>query len=149
MPLISLDLTQRPPRSPRVRLGGFTVLPRVLDKCRATIAGKAGEYSFNCPLDQMFFEFAGVDAEAFKAEAAKGTGDGDMLAWVMAKSSTKPNAPAIEAWSNYMNGRAPAFPEYRAYFNEIHTKAGPKRDDIVTWGDLLDLDDHVSFGGQA
>lgn len=27
-----LKLTQRPPRSPRVRLGGYTVLPRVLGK---------------------------------------------------------------------------------------------------------------------
>ena len=33
------DLTQRPPRSPRVRLGGYTILPRLLDKARATIAG--------------------------------------------------------------------------------------------------------------
>ena len=30
------DLTQRPPRSPRVRLGGFVILPRMLDKGRAT-----------------------------------------------------------------------------------------------------------------
>jgi hypothetical protein len=34
------DLTQRPPRSPRVRLGGYALLPRMLDKGRATIAGK-------------------------------------------------------------------------------------------------------------
>ncbi len=29
------DLTQRPPRSPRVRLGGLVLLPRMLDKGRA------------------------------------------------------------------------------------------------------------------
>src|SRR3546814_15025784 len=46
-----------PPRGPRVRLGGLVLLPRVLDKCRATIAGKNGEYNFNCPLDQRFFAF--------------------------------------------------------------------------------------------
>ncbi len=34
------DLTQRPPRSPRVRLGGYVILPRMLDKGRATINGK-------------------------------------------------------------------------------------------------------------
>ncbi len=38
------DLTQRPPRSPRVRLGGYAILPRLLDKCRALLAGKVGEY---------------------------------------------------------------------------------------------------------
>ena len=45
--------------------------------------------------------------------------------------------------------RAPADAESRAYFNELHTKAAPKREDIVTWFDLLDVDDYVSFGGQA
>ena len=38
------NLTQHPPRSPRVRLGGYTILPRLLDKARAVIAGTAGEY---------------------------------------------------------------------------------------------------------
>ena len=32
------NLTQRPPRSPRVRLGGYVVLARILDKGRAEIA---------------------------------------------------------------------------------------------------------------
>ncbi|HKS37360.1 MAG TPA: DUF5069 domain-containing protein, partial [Verrucomicrobiae bacterium] len=32
------DLTQRPPRSPRSRLGGYSLLPRMLDKGRATLA---------------------------------------------------------------------------------------------------------------
>ncbi|MEO7677968.1 MAG: DUF5069 domain-containing protein, partial [Verrucomicrobiota bacterium] len=40
------DLTQRPPRSPRVRLGGYVLLPRILDKGRALLAGKLGEYHF-------------------------------------------------------------------------------------------------------
>ena len=30
-----------------------------------------------------------------------------------------------------------------------HAKMAPKRRDIFTWFDLLDLDDYVSFGGQA
>jgi len=32
-------------------LGGFVILPRCLDKGRATIIGKQGEYHFDCPLD--------------------------------------------------------------------------------------------------
>ena len=38
------DLTQRPPAAHRVRLGGYVILPRMLDKGRATIAGKNGEF---------------------------------------------------------------------------------------------------------
>ena len=44
LPMNAPNLTQRPPRSPRVRLGGYTILPRLLDKARAVIAGTAGEY---------------------------------------------------------------------------------------------------------
>jgi len=39
-PIANTDLTQRPPRSMRSRLGGFVLLPRILDKGRATLAGK-------------------------------------------------------------------------------------------------------------
>ena len=148
MAIYSLDLTQRPPRSPRVTLGGYGVLPRVLDKCRAVIAGKQGEYEFNCPLDQRFFAFAGVDAEAFKKEVAAGKSDGEMLAWVNANSSTKPTAPDAAAWAQFMNNRAPGDPGSRSYFNDLHTKIAPNRDDIVSWADLLDVDDYVSYGGK-
>ena len=61
------DLTQRPPRSPRVRLGGYTILPRLLDKARAVIAGTAGEYKYNNPNDGHFFRFTGLTPEALLA----------------------------------------------------------------------------------
>ena len=43
---MSIDLTQRPPRSHRVRLGGYVMLPRILDKGRALNAGKIGVYRY-------------------------------------------------------------------------------------------------------
>src|SRR5258707_11829538 len=82
------DLTSRPPRSPRVRLGGYAILPRLLDKGRATIAGTHGEYKYKCPLDRRFFNFAGIDADALKAELAKGKGDGEILEWIEARSKS-------------------------------------------------------------
>lgn len=149
MSLNAPDLTKRPPRSPRVRLGGYAILPRMLDKGRATIAGKNGEYHYACPLDQRFLEFAGVDPKALKKELAKGRGDGEILEWINAHSKTKPSAHEIAAWSALHDQRAPADPESRKFFNEVHAKLAPKREDIVTWFDLLDLDDYVSFGGKA
>src|SRR5437667_4849423 len=76
------DLTQHPPRSPRARLGGYVILPRMLDKCRSTIAGNNGEYDFACPLDQRFLEFTGIQPESLKGEVAKGLNDTEILAWV-------------------------------------------------------------------
>ncbi|HEY6170543.1 MAG TPA: DUF5069 domain-containing protein, partial [Verrucomicrobiae bacterium] len=60
------DLTKRSPRSPRVRLGGYVIFPRMLDKGRALLAGTIGEYCYACPLDPEFLTFAGVNAEALK-----------------------------------------------------------------------------------
>lgn len=63
----AINLAQRPPRSPRVRLGGYTILPRVLDKARAALAGTNGDYKFNNPLDNVLFAFVGVTGDAFLA----------------------------------------------------------------------------------
>jgi len=125
------------------------ILPRILDKGRATLAEKNGEYEYGCPLDQHFFEFAGVDVEALKREIAQGKGDRELFEWVRANSMTKPKHTEILAWSTYHEGRAPSSAEAREFFNELHTQSGPERDDISSWFDLLDLDDYVSFGGKA
>ncbi len=37
------DLTKEYPRSPRETLAGYVLAARVLDKCRAAIAGTLGE----------------------------------------------------------------------------------------------------------
>jgi hypothetical protein len=143
------DLTQRPPRSARARLGGFAILPRMLDKGRAAIAGTNGEYNYACPLDERFVNFVGIDAEGLKAQLAEGKGDGEILAWVLENSKAKPGEIEIQAWSDYVAKRTPNDIETRGFFNEMQTKIGPNRTDIVTWFDMLDLDDYVSFGGKA
>src|SRR6266403_5866863 len=76
------NLTQRPPRSPRVRLGGYVVLARILDKGRAELAATAGEFKYNNPGDYHWVRFTGITPEALKAELAKGKGDGEVLAWI-------------------------------------------------------------------
>jgi hypothetical protein len=143
------DLTQHPPRSPRVRLGGYAILPRMLDKGRATINGKNGEYHFNCPLDQRFLGFVGIDAEAVKSELAAGKGDGEILEWIEKNAKFKRTEPEVHAWSLFAEGRVPGDVESRAYFNDLASKASSKREDIGTWFELLDLDDYVSFGGKG
>jgi len=81
------DLTQRAPRSPRLRLGGYVLLPRILDKGRALLAGKLGEYKHSAQgMNRHFFNFTGVQFEAFMAELANDKRDGEMLAWVQANS---------------------------------------------------------------
>ncbi len=147
MPLNTPDLTQFPPRSPRVRLGGYVILPRMLDKGRATLTGKNGEYHYACPLDQRFLDFAGIDAEALKKELAKS--DTEVLAWITANAKNKKTMPEILAWSNWQENLAPNNPDGREFFNGIHKAVAPNRTDITNWFDVLDADDYVTFGGKA
>ncbi len=141
------DLTKTAPRSARVRLGGFVILPRMLDKGRATIGGKNGEYHYDCPMDQRFLNFVGIDAAALKKQLAAGKGDGEILQWIEKNAKHKRSEVEIANWSTHAEGRAPGDPESREYFNSQHQKVAPKREDISTWFDFLDLDDYVSFGG--
>jgi hypothetical protein len=147
MSLHTPDLTQHPPRSPRVRLGGYVILPRCLDKGRATLAGKNGEYHYACPLDQRFLEFTGIAPEELKQQLAKS--DGEVLEWIEKNAKHKHSPQEIAAWSAFMEQRVPADVESRDFLNGIHKSVGPNREDIATWFDALDLDDFVSFGGKA
>jgi hypothetical protein len=144
-----VDLTKRPPRSPRVRLGGYALLPRMLDKGRAELAGKKGEYEYACPNDQRFLDFVGVSAEPIKELLAQGKGDQEVLDWIEANAKNKHTPEQIAEWSASMERRVPDNPDSQNYFNELLAKVGPNRKDIKTWADLLDLDDYVSFGGKA
>jgi hypothetical protein len=143
------DLTKQAPRSPRVRLGGYAILPRMIDKGRAALVGKLGEYNYGCPLDQRFLDFVGVDGKALKKQIATGKGDGDLLKWINANAKPKRTAAEIEAWSLWQDRRAPDNPDAREYFNEVHKSVAPTRTDVVAWFDLLDLDDYASFGGKV
>jgi hypothetical protein len=147
MSLHTPDLTKFPPRSPRVRLGGYAILPRMLDKGRATLAAKNGEYHYACPLDQGFLEFAGIDPEALKKELGKS--DTEILEWIAAHAKHKRTMPEIIAWTNWQDNRAPDNPDGREYLNGIHKAVAPKRMDIATWFDVLDADDFASFGGKT
>ena len=97
-----VDLTQRPPRSFRVRLGNYVVLARMLDKGRATLAGKNGDYIYNSPTDQHLVKFLGFDPDALLKELATGKADGEILEWVQAHSKTPRSPWEIEAWSAFM-----------------------------------------------
>jgi hypothetical protein len=146
MSLHTPDLTKFPPRSPRVRLGGYVILPRMLDKGRATLAGKNGEYHYACPLDQRFLEFTGIDAEALKKELARS--DTEVLAWIEKHAKPRRSGEEIAAWSVFAEQRAPSDVESREFFNGIHKAGAPNREDIATWFDVLDMDDFASFGGK-
>jgi hypothetical protein len=119
----------------------------MLDKGRAQLSGKSGEYHYACPLDERFLAFTNLTADDILNLLKEGKSDGEVLAWV--REHTKKDDWEIAAWSEYVLRRGPMDNEGRQHFNEALEKLAPSRDDIGTWFDLLDLDDFVSFGGVA
>ena len=52
-----MDLTQSFPRSPKMKMSGLVMVPRMIDKARAYNAEALGEYIFPCPLDKIILKF--------------------------------------------------------------------------------------------
>lgn len=143
------NLAQHPPRSPRVRLGGFVHLPRLLDKARAVITDQAGDYIFPCPLDQRLLDYMGISPDDFLSAVRSGKSDTEMLAWVMAHLNPVRRPHEIMAWSAWLEQVAPGDARRHGNFSEEITRLAPDRSDIVTTFDRLELDDYVSFGGRG
>jgi hypothetical protein len=125
------------------------MLPRSLDKSRAKLADRLGEYLFPNPMDKYLLEFVGIDADAFLAAVKSGKSDTEMLAWVQDNAAHKRTSWEIAAWSHWMENLAPGNARRHGLFAERITKFAPAREDISTIMDWLDTDDFVSFGGRA
>lgn len=145
----SPNLTQRPPRSPRVRLGGYAMLPRILDKARASLAGHAGDYKFGNPMDQHFLAFAGITQEALLERVSTGQGDWDILQWVIAQANPPRHPHEIRGWSAWLETMPVGDAEDIGWFAAQVKRINPVRTDLHTIMDYLDADDHASFGGQT
>ncbi len=144
------DLTVHPPRSARIRLGGYVILPRMLDKCRAVVAGKNGPYHYACPIDQRFLQFAGIDPEALKTEVEKGKGDGEILQWIEANAKNQRADWEIAQWSAFRESAAASDNDSREFISKNIKEAGfEHREDMATWFEWLDADDFASYGGKA
>ncbi len=141
------DLTQHPPRSVRVRLGGYAHLPRLLDKARAVIAGKGGDYHYNCPLDERLFAFTGISPDAMLAEIKTGKTDVQILEWVEITSKRQPWE--VAAWSAWLEQNGPGSAEGHEWAASVIKGNKSERDDIRSFADLLDFDDYISYGGKA
>ena len=96
---LTKDLTRDYPRSPRDTLGGYVIAARTLDKCRATLAGTAGEYHYDCPLDNFFFAFAQISAAGFKNFVASGASDEAVAEWIGQAAKKRPRIEVIK-WNN-------------------------------------------------
>ena len=83
-----LDLTKRPPRSPRLLLGDLDLLmiARTVDKLRATLpGGNLGDYRVD-GFSGRLLEVLGIDREALRDVVARAKDESEVAAWIAENS---------------------------------------------------------------
>ncbi len=140
--LLAPDLTHAFPRSPREMLGGYVVAARTLDKCRAVLAGTAGEYHFDCPLDKQFLGFTGIAASAFKDFVATGVPDAEVADWIAAHSKVSDRAEIVR-WNNQLRNMRPCdMPmELQLFLEDYIPKFIRKNRPVYVWFDVYDIEE--------
>jgi hypothetical protein len=138
-----MDLTTTVPRSPKDKMLGLVSLKRVIDKAKAYNDGTLGEYDYDCPHDKPLFEFLGTDGKTFAKKVAELQTDDAMGDWVKREFLMKKTSAEIERFNDdRMQWHPEPGSHSEEYFNGLREKVAPGRSDVVTWFDVLDLDEH-------
>jgi hypothetical protein len=137
-----MDLTVEKPRSAKDKLLGLVSLKRVIDKAKAHNEGRLGEYDYDCPHDKPLFEFLGTNGDEFERKVKELGNDAAIGAWVQSELLANRTAEEIEAFNqSRLRWHPEAGSPSQHYFDDLRSKIAPDRKDIVTWFDLLDLDE--------
>ena len=134
-----MDLSRDFPRSPKQKIAGLVQLGRMIDKGRAYKEKRLADYIYPCPLDKIILNFLRIDSDTF-AKMVVDKKDDEISIW--AKDLTKSKSSREISFVNkQILDRKPDSQDRLQYFNEIRDKIDPSRTDIITWVDLLDLEE--------
>ena len=137
---LAKDLTKEAPRSPRERIHGYSVIARMIDKCRADIAGTKGEFHFDCPVDNMLFGFKGLKGADVREFIATGASDEEIATYVDTHGEPK-TAEEIKAWADGTDAYTThGDPEKGAWFDGECARLGLDPAKATLW-DMLEADD--------
>jgi hypothetical protein len=136
-----MDLTKTVPRSPKDKMLGIVSLKRAIDKAKAHNEGKLGEYDYDCPHDRPLFEFLGTNGDEFARKVKELDTDDKIGEWVSGKLKGKTPQDLERFNEDRMHWHPEPGDHSYEYFMNMRKQIAPDRDDVVTWFDLLDLDE--------
>jgi len=134
-----VDLTKDYPRSVRAKWQGIVQLGRAIDKGKAVAHGNVGEYNYDCPMDLAVFSFLDIDGDALLEVIRTAPTDADIEAYTRPFVAAK-SAEEIVRWNREWLDRHPDG-ESLEFFQNLRNQVAPDRTDVMTWADLLDLDE--------
>lgn len=135
-----MDLRASFPRSMCFKLESYVHLARMIDKCRAVLAGTEGEYIYPCPMDERLLEFAGITSDQFTAAVKTNPADEGVAAWFRQTAQPHPTAE-LDEWNKKLLARGPSSPESLEKFKTYRDAVDPSRTDLTAWSDLQDLEE--------
>jgi hypothetical protein len=135
-----MDLRTKFPRSMNVRMGGYAHLARMIDKCRATLAGTQGEYIYPCPMDERLLDYAGITADQFTKAVQNHERDEEVAAW-FAHLGKAHGPDELEEWNRKLLLRGPSSSASMERFKKYRDAVDPSRTDLTAWSDLQDLEE--------
>ena len=140
--LLAKDLTKEFPRSPRETLAGYVLAARCLDKCRAVLNNSAGEFHYDCPLDNIFLKFAEIDAQKLKDFVATGATDAEIAAWMTANGKKRERMEIIQ-WNNQQRDLrlSDLPPQLQEFMEDYIQKFIPRNRPVYHWFDVYDLEE--------
>ena len=114
-------------------------LARTTDKAKAVAHGSIGEYKYDCSMDQGLFDYLGMDPKDFLNIVKGAKNDSEIEAYAKTFIAKK-DSRSIEAFNKKWLSAVPTG-ESLKHFQELRTKIAPSRTDVVSWSDLLDLEE--------
>src|SRR5579864_6149180 len=91
-----LDLRTRPPRGPREKLDGLTMLPRTIDKLRASLPGGNLNGYRVAGMSARLLAGLGVEEDAIRAAVAAAPDEDAVAAWLRERVDTAQYAALSE-----------------------------------------------------
>ena len=135
-----MDLTSGIPRSPNERLLGIPMLPRTIDKARASLGGTLGEYLYGATssFEMALLEFLGITPEEFLEGVRSSPDDAAMIRWLQNRVPDL-TPERIDAFARAFTNDGDDDAD-RARFAERRAKLPPAiQPKVKGWVDLLDV----------
>jgi hypothetical protein len=134
-----MDLTRDYPRGPREQLEGMMLLPRAIDKARAQLEGKLGEYKYyNCRFNLRLFNTLGVTEDEFLDAVRRSPEDESLLEWI--RDYVRPERDKVQKMNDWVLHNEPKENERQEFCDELE-RIDPGNDSVNTWTELIDLEE--------
>lgn len=134
-----MDLTRDYPRGPREQLDGMMLLPRAIDKARAQLEGKLGQYIYyGCRFNLRLFNTLGVTEDEFLDAVRTAPDDDAVLQWI--SEYVRPERDKIAKMHEWVLHNEPTSEEREEFCDELE-KIDPGNDYVNTWTELVDLEE--------